>query len=132
MLNDGKDTVESEEHPGESIVSPIALRDKTIGVLQLHPIRDGQHWTEDDLAIVEAVVDQLAQSAESLRLFEETRERAGREQLIREISDKLRAAPNLDSLLETAARELGQRLGVRHTVLELGIETGTNGDEISK
>lgn len=113
----------------KSIVSPITLQDKIIGTLQLHPTTHDQTWTEDDLAIVEAVVDQLAQSAENLRLFDETRERASRERTIREITDKLREAPNLDALLETAARELGQRLGVRHTVLELGIEAEVRSDD---
>jgi GAF domain-containing protein/HAMP domain-containing protein len=118
---------------GKSLVAPINLRDKTIGVLQLHAASgDDQTWSKDDLALVETVVDQLVQTADNLRLFEETRERAGREQTIREITDKLRAAPNLDALLETAARELGQRLGVRHTVLELGIEAESNDTDISK
>lgn len=115
----------------KSVVAPITLQDKTIGVLQLHPATPDQTWTEDDLAVVEAVVGQLAQNAENLRLFEETRERASREQTIRAITDKLRTAPTLDALLETAARELGQRLGVRHTVLELGIEAGQENDGLN-
>ena len=72
-------------------------------------------------------MDQVAQTAENLRLFEETRQRAGREQTIREITEKMPAAPNLNVLLETASRELGQRLEVRHTVLELRIEADRNG-----
>jgi GAF domain-containing protein len=90
--------------------------------LQIYPASDDQTWTEDDLAVITAITEQLAQAAENLRLFEETHERASREQTIREITDKVRAAPNIDRLLETAARELGQHLGVRHTVLELGID----------
>jgi len=135
-LNSGNDSPpeSNQEEPTEtenpkSIVAPITLQDRIIGTLQLHPAIHNQTWTEDDLAIVEAVVDQLGQTAENIRLFEETLERAGREQTIREITDKLRAAPNLDTLLETAARELGQRLGVRHTVLELGIEAERHLDD---
>jgi GAF domain-containing protein len=109
------------------LTAPIELRQTTIGQLELEDANPQRVWSEDELALVNAVVDQVAQSAENLRLFEETRERAAREATIREITDKLRAAPNLDRLLEIAARELGQRLGVRHTVLELGIETGQNG-----
>jgi GAF domain-containing protein len=116
---------------GQSLAVPITLRDKTIGALQLYaPGDDNPTWNEDDLTLIETVVDQLAQTAETLRLFEETRQRVGREQTIREITDKLRAAPNLDILLETAARELGQRLGVRHTVLELGIETDSDDNNL--
>ncbi len=118
-----------------SVVAPVTLAGKAIGTLQLHQLegQDGaQQFTDEDLAIIETVLDQVAQAAENLRLFEETRERAGREQAIREITDKLRAAPNIDTLLETAARELGQRLGVRHTVLELGIEAGVSHNAASR
>jgi GAF domain-containing protein len=116
----------TEAGGGQSLIAPIALRGKTIGALQLRST-GAQKWDEDDRSLLETVLDQLAQTAETLRLFDETRERAGREQTIRRITDKLRAAPSLDVLLETAARELGQRLGVRHTVLELGIEPEANG-----
>lgn len=116
-------TINGDGPPAKSLAAPINLHNTTVGVVQLHAAgNNAPDWTEDDLAVVEAVLDQLAQTAENLRLFEETRERAGREQTLREITDKLRAAPNLDLLLETAARELGQRLGVRNTVLELGID----------
>jgi GAF domain-containing protein/HAMP domain-containing protein len=114
----------------ESLVAPVKLNGQVIGVLQLYNLNvphQHQGWDQDDLAVVEAVLDQVAQTAENLRLFDETRERAGYEHTIREITDKLRAAPTLDRLLETAARELGQQLGVHHTVLELGIEPDQNG-----
>jgi GAF domain-containing protein len=113
------DEVESDGH---ALVAPVNLRDKTIGALQLHAANNGQDWTEDDLAVIQAVVDQLAQTAENMRLFEETRNRASREQIIRTITDKMRAAPNLESLIKTAAEELAEHLSAGHAVVELGIE----------
>jgi GAF domain-containing protein/HAMP domain-containing protein len=109
-----------------SFTTPIEFRQTSIGSLELEDVNPQRVWSDDELALINAVTDQVAQSAENLRLFEEARELAGREQTIREITDKLRSAPNLDTLLETAARELGLRLGARHTVLEMGIETETN------
>jgi len=121
---------------GQSIVAPVKLVGKKIGVLQMHrpDATEGadfevHSWTDEDLALLEAVIDQLAQSAENIRLFEDTRERAGREQTIREITDKLRAAPNLERLVEIATEELGQRLATTHAKLELGIDTKSNGLE---
>lgn len=117
-----------DEEPVSVVVAPIVLGNEKIGTFQLYraaseqPADQPATWTETDLALIEAVLDQVAQTAENLRLFDETRERAAREQTIREITDKLRTSPNLDILLETAARELGSRLGVRHTVIELGID----------
>ena len=116
---------EATEPTTLALVAPIKLQDQIIGTMQFFeadPSRRGQ-WSEREIALVQAVAEQIAQTAENLRLFEETRQRAGREEVIREITDKLRAAPNLDYLLETATHELAQHLGVRHTVMELGIET---------
>lgn len=118
-----------------ALAMPIKLQDQTIGLIQLHDTDQQRHWHELDLALIQAVAGQVAQAAETLRLFEESQDRAAREATIREITDKLRAASSLDVLLETAGRELGQRLGVPQTVLELGIgatptpATGGNGQD---
>jgi GAF domain-containing protein len=112
---------ESLKHDKMALVAPIAVHNRTIGTLQLHPTGPDQHWSEDDLAVIEAVVDQLAQTAESLRLFDETRERASFESLVGQISQKLRQAPTLQILAKTTAEELGQALGISHSLVRVGI-----------
>jgi GAF domain-containing protein/HAMP domain-containing protein len=104
----------------KSLVAPIQLRDKAIGAVQLYSTSPGQSWSEDDLAIIATVVDELAQAAENLRLFEETRERASFESLVGEINEKLRQAPTLDILAKTAAEALGNALGVSHSLIKVG------------
>ena len=114
----------SSDGSAKSIVAPVSLSGQTIGALQVHQTSsDGEAdpWTKDDLALVQAILDQVAQSAESLRLFDETRERAGREQTIREITDKLRAAPNLEQLLNIATMEISQHFPTAHAGLTLGV-----------
>ncbi|MFN8453502.1 MAG: GAF domain-containing protein [Anaerolineae bacterium] len=112
----------SEDSHVQSIVAPVALRDVTVGALQLHPGQGERAWTEDDLVIVEAVSEELAQMAENLRLFDETRRRASEEQTIREISEKMRAATSLEQLIKVTAHELGERLSAGHALVELGLE----------
>ncbi len=123
---------ENQDADTSAVAAPIKIGAQTIGVFQA--FRDAaqtQRWTEEEMAFIKDVLDQFAQSAENLRLFEETRERASLEQTIREITDKLRASPNLDLLLETAARELGTRLGARHTVIEMGVEKSSPANQHS-
>ena len=117
--------VESEnDNDRKSLIAPINLRDKTIGVLRMRAKDDNQKsWDEDDVAMVEAIVDQVAQTAENLRLFEDTRGRASREQIIRQITERMRTATNLEELIQTTANELGQQLNAGHVVLDLGITT---------
>ncbi len=116
-----------DEYEGGSkpLVAPVSLAGQIIGSLQLHKTDSEDTtklWTEQDFTFVETILDQVAQTAENLRLFEETQERAGREQTIRQITDKLRAAPDLNTLVNVAARELGEQLGVPHLMFELGRE----------
>lgn len=110
-----------------AVIAPIRFQDQVIGtmVFQEPDLQKRRNWSEEELALVQVIADQVAQTAENLRLFEETRERAGREQAIREVTNKLRAAPDIDTLLETAARELAVRLGVQRARLKLGRDQET-------
>jgi len=135
-LNTGVEDIDNLQDSGSetqkqtALVTPIRLQNQTIGTINLVETGGQHQWNDLELMLVQAVADQVAQAAENLRLFEETQDRAGREKTIREITDKLKTARSLDMLLETAARELGLRLGARHTVLEMGIETNTNGLDV--
>jgi GAF domain-containing protein/HAMP domain-containing protein len=93
-----------------ALVSPITLGETKIGNLQLHGVDAKRKWAENELALINAVVDQVAQVAENLRLLNETQERASREQLIGQISDKLRRAPDIETLMKIAVAELSRVL----------------------
>lgn len=112
---------EDEIENAKSLVAPITLNNRTIGTLQLHNSDGKQLWNDADLALVETVMDQLAQAAENLRLFEQTRDLARQELLIREITEKLRAAPNLDRLVNIATEELGKHFSASYARLTLGV-----------
>ena len=112
----------SEIKNQNAVVAPIRLQNQTIGTIQLLET-EGQHqWDESELALVQTVADQVAQAAENLRLFDETRRQAGREQTIRQIAERMRSAASLDELIKIAAEELGQRLSAEYALVELGIE----------
>ncbi|MCL4297080.1 MAG: substrate-binding domain-containing protein [Anaerolineae bacterium] len=116
-LNDQQDDP-VEQH---ALVAPIMLRDIVIGDLQLHESNAPREWTESELALIRAVVDQVAQAAETLRLLDETQERASREQLISQISNKMRRAPDLESLLKVAVTELSRALNPARTFVRMDL-----------
>jgi GAF domain-containing protein len=115
-------TILTANRDSKSLVAPVTLHNHTIGAIQLHNIK-GQSLGEDDLAIIEAVVDQLAQSAENLRLFGETRQRADYERLIGEITRKIRQAPNMEILTQTAAEAISAALGATGGTVSLNINS---------
>jgi GAF domain-containing protein len=117
----------ADEAEIEAVVAPIKLQNQLIGAIQLHRAGQPRSWSEQEVALVQTVAEQVAQVAENLRLFEETRQRADYERLVGEISQKLRQAPNLDSLAKIMAEELGHVLGVEHSLVKVGRSTGSAG-----
>jgi GAF domain-containing protein/HAMP domain-containing protein len=127
-IGDIQDT-KSEIQNQTALVAPIQLQNQTIGTIQLLETEGQRQWDEMELALVQTVAEQVAQSAENLRLFEETRQRAGREQSIRQITDKMRAATSLDELIKVTTEELGRRFSTDYASVELGIEKVSNGND---
>jgi GAF domain-containing protein/HAMP domain-containing protein len=104
----------------QALVAPVILRDVPIGHLQLHGIDATRQWTDDELDLIDIVIDQVAQIAENLRLFDETQQRASREQLMGQVGDKLRRAPDMETLLQTGVEEIARLLGPARTFVTLG------------
>lgn len=97
-------TVETQE-----LALPIAsgVRAQMIGALGVRR-EQGEPWSEDELALVTTVTDQLAQTLENLRLLDETTRRAAREQMAGEITGHIREAVEIEVVLERALSELGR------------------------
>ncbi|RMF37485.1 MAG: GAF domain-containing protein [Chloroflexi bacterium] len=101
---------------------PIKLRGQVIGVIDLQTAEEGRPWTEDEIALVRAVSDQMALALENVQLFEQTVRRAEREHLVTQISGKIRASTNLEAIVQTAAQELARALGTSRVLVRLGVE----------
>lgn len=116
-----------------AIVAPLAGQgDELIGVLGVYD--DPQRpLSPEEHALLEAVSEQISLALEAARLSEqvqdsvsETQQRAERERIIREITEKMRSAVNLEQLVRITTQEVGQRLSAAHTVLDLGIDEVRN------
>jgi PAS domain S-box-containing protein len=105
-----------------ALVAPIALRGQVIGTLSLEDLAPHRRWTPDEIALVETISEQLALTLENTRLFEQTQQRAIREQLTRQIADKMHASPDITSIIQVGVQELAKVLGGSHTVVELSLE----------
>ena len=102
----------------ESIVAvPIILRDQVLGVLNIK--YKGKNVPTDLVALVNNASDRLALALENARLLEQIQERAEREHLVGDISAKVRAASDIDTILRTAATELGRSLGIDEVRIQL-------------
>lgn len=113
---------------GNFVTIPIRLRNASIGQLRL-PSNSGEGWAEGDIAFAEATVREILVALENSSLVQAIQRQARREQTIREITEKMRAATSLQDLVKTTAYELGQRLSTGHAMVELGIEADRTTDD---
>jgi signal transduction histidine kinase/ActR/RegA family two-component response regulator len=97
---------------GRALSVPIRLQNKTIGVLDFSDegSASAQDWTEDELALVQAVSDQLGLALENARLFSETRDYLTKQTLLYEVTRAAASATSLGEALNSAAEALGRVL----------------------
>ncbi len=109
---------------------PLVSRGQVIGALTVQSAAP-QAFSEEDVAVLQTMADQVANAIENARLLQEMERLVHRNQLASEVSAKLRSAFNLDEVLQTTVRELGAALGASEAVIRLGStapSTPTNGD----
>ncbi len=89
------------------VVIPIKLRGQTIGVVSAN-LKDG--FSQNTITTLELAIERLAQSLESARLTEQSRQRADREQAIAQIAANISSATEFDAILRTTVEEVGKSL----------------------
>ncbi len=112
-------TPSSAEEHSSAVIVPISLRGVVIGALGVHDEYGERQWDENDIAIIQAVAERMALAADNLRLLYETQRRAYREQLTREIADRMRRAADMSTLLRTAVQAAAEALGSTETFVQL-------------
>jgi GAF domain-containing protein len=110
-------TVDAHGKPVTVLAVPIRLRNHVLGVVDLR--FESANVSPELIALIEGTVSRLAVSLENARLLEEIRFRAERERLVGEISTKVRAASDVDSVLQIAIQEIGKSLGVSEVMVQL-------------
>ncbi len=113
-------TPQGEASQLEELQLPIIVRDQVIGAISAHKQPLAGKWDEQELVLMHTLVDELSQALESARLFEETQERALRERLVGEITSRMRSTLEIETVMQTAVREIQQVLKLAEVELRLG------------
>jgi GAF domain-containing protein/HAMP domain-containing protein len=88
---------------------PIATQ-KTLGLILIHQCDEHRMWTEPEMELVEAVAGHVALALEQARLYEQTKTLAEQQLLINHIVRSVRGSLDVDTILGTVTRELGEAL----------------------
>ena len=92
----------------DRISLPISVRDQTVGLVHFSKGSAKQNWSEDELAVLTSIIEQLGIALDSSRLYAETQHRAEQERLVGEITSRMRETLDVEAVLQTAAEEIYQ------------------------
>ncbi|WP_299024905.1 GAF domain-containing protein [uncultured Thermanaerothrix sp.] len=94
---------------------PIQLRDEILGVIRVQDLGSPERaWTDEEIEALKAVAAQVALALENARLLETTLRRAERERKALEITGRIRAATDPQTMLDIAMEELKRALNASH------------------
>jgi len=99
---------------------PISVRGHIIGTIRAHKTESGEEWTEEESNLMKSMAEQLNLALESARLLEDTQRRAIQEQLTAEVTSRMRETLDIDTILQTAAREMRRALNLSEVEVRMG------------
>jgi GAF domain-containing protein len=105
----------------KAISAPIMLRGQKIGTISIARKGDAT-WSKLDKDLVEEIASQVGLAVDNIRLLEEATERAKQEQTVGKLAARFSQSLDLDTLLQTAARELGQLPNISEVSVLVGHE----------
>jgi GAF domain-containing protein len=93
---------------GSTLIVPITLRGQRLGTIVLRRDSGLTPWESKDLTLVQESVNQISIALDNARLLDDSRRRSEHEQTVSGISSQLSRSFDVESILKTAVRELGQ------------------------
>ena len=107
---------------GEEILqayfAPLYASGRPLGTFNM-AVPAEKELQEGDRQILMQIASVLGTTIENRQLFDETRARADREQLLNNITRKIQGTFTVESALQTAVQELSQALQTRHATVKL-------------
>jgi GAF domain-containing protein len=97
--------------PASWLGVPMISGQDILGVLAVQSFEEAGVYDEHHRDLLTAVASQVAIAIENARLFGQVQERAKREQILREITAQVRGKADVDTIMRTAAQEVGRALG---------------------
>ena len=99
---------------------PIKVQDQVAGIVRLRKPDGSLPWSQGEMVMMESLVSQLGLTLESARLHDESQRRAASDRLLAETSARIRETLDLDTVLQTAVREIRQAMGLRDVTIRMG------------
>ncbi|MFP4393695.1 MAG: GAF domain-containing protein [Anaerolineales bacterium] len=108
-----------QENEAGQLVVPILLHDQVIGQIVLERAGADAAWTENEKALARTIGAQAGLALESARLLRASQAQAVQDRLLSDISGRVRETLDIDMMLQTAVREIGQVLDLAEVEVRL-------------
>ncbi|MCB0209472.1 MAG: GAF domain-containing protein, partial [Anaerolineae bacterium] len=109
------------------VFTPIILRQENVGLVEAGFKNSNASIQESHLRLLKVFVTQTAMAFDNARRYQMSQQRARREALIKNITTKVRASTDLETILQTTVKEIGDALGSKRTYIQLTATSETNG-----
>ena len=100
------------------MVQALRIGGKVVGRMYISYTEE-HGFLDEESALLGDIVRRVSGYIESRRLFDQTQARAEREHTIREISDQMQRATDMEALMRITAQELNRALGGSRTFVRL-------------
>jgi GAF domain-containing protein len=104
----------------DSVAVPVKLRETVLGVLRFRKPEGAGAWTEEQVAVVEKLSDEIGIALENARLYQNSQNLAQRQQMISRVTSRIRESLDMETVLQTAVQEIRDVLGLRDIMVHLG------------
>jgi GAF domain-containing protein len=117
---------------GNTVAIPIKARGQVIGVIDGRKPANTGTWTAEEIEMLEELTDRLNVNLESARLYRESQRRAVREEMVGRITARMRETLDIETVMETAAKEISEALGLLALDVRLRTDTQSKGQAPSR
>ncbi len=100
---------------------PLKVREQVIGVLDAYKPLGAGAWTDDEVSLFQALVDQLGVALDGARLYQDAQRRATQDRILGEVAGRMRETLDMDEVVKTAVREIGEALGIAEVEVRMGM-----------
>jgi hypothetical protein len=114
-----KENFEAEGHADwVRMFMPVSLRGEHIGLVETgYKKSRGQTIQESQVNLLRAMINQTVLALDNAQRYQASQQTARREQILREVTARVRGAADVDTILRTAAQEVSRALGRKSFVV---------------
>lgn len=109
----------TNEEANPTLAIPIALGEQVIGAIRVQSPDRNRTWSTEEINLLRSISERVGLALDNARLVASSQKRAAKERTIGEISTKISAANDMDTILKTAVQEIGIALSSADVVIQL-------------